>query len=170
MTDIDTHVMVHDIDAIEWILGSRMKTVFAKASKKVLSKWDMTDCVHMMFTTESGAIGTIEACWILPESCPSSIDDRLELIGDKAVVYTESCGSGFEIIDDSHADDPDSRHWPELNGGVSGDLYEELTAFVNCIVHNEKSIITPEDGLSTIQVVTALNKSLKTGQEVNVER
>jgi predicted dehydrogenase len=169
-TDIDTHVMVHDIDAIEWILGSRIKTVFARASNKVLSKWNMTDCIHMMFTTESGAIGTIEACWILPECCPSSIDDRLELIGDKAVLYTENCGNGFEIIDGSHADAPDSRHWPDLNGGVSGDLYEELTAFVNCIVRGEKSIITPADGLSTIQVVSALNKSLQTGQEVIVER
>ena len=63
---------------------------------------------------------------------------------------------------------PDSRHWPEINGGISGALYEELTAFVNCILKNKKSIITPLDGLSAIKVVSAVEQSIKEGKEISV--
>lgn len=168
-SDLSTHVMVHDIDAIQWIMDSKIKTVFSKASKKVLADLQMTDCIHTLFTAENGALGTIEACWILPETTPSSIDDQLELIGSKAAVYTDSCGDGLQIIDRQRADAPDSRHWPDLNGGLSGALYEELTDFVRCVSGQKQSIISAEDGLSVVKVVDAIERSILEGREITIE-
>ena len=168
-TDLSTHVMVHDIDAIQWILNSKIRTVFAKASDRVLAEIGMTDCIHTMFTTDSGAIGTIEACWILPSSSPTSIDDRLEIIGSDAVVYTENCGNGFELITADKVDATDSRHWPELNGDLSGALYEELTDFVRCALGEKTSCITAEEGLYIVKIVDAIARSIREGREITIE-
>ncbi len=169
-TDLSMHVMVHDIDAVQWIVGSQIRSVYAKASNKVLGQYGMTDAIHALVTFENGLNGCLEACWVLPTTLPESIDDKLEIIGTKGVLYTDSCGSGLMVVDGLRADAPDSRHWPDVNGGVSGALYEELTAFINCIVRGEKSIITPLDGLSTIQVVDAIERSIREGGEIIVER
>lgn len=167
-TDIDTHVMVHDIDAIQWILGSKIRTVFARSSNRVLGEIGMTDCIHTIFTTDSGAMGTIEACWILPTSSPTSIDDLLEIIGSKAVVYTSNCGTGVTVVDAARVDAPDLRHWPELNGDLSGALYEELTDFVRCVLGEKTSCITAEEGLYIVKVVNAIRESIRTKSEVTI--
>jgi len=164
-TDLSMHVMVHDIDALEWILGQRITKVFAKKKDEVLREYGMTDCILATCTTEGGAIGCIEACWILPTTLPGSIDDKLEIIGTKGVIYTDSCDSGITIVNGSRADAPDSRHWPDINGEVSGDLYEELTDFVNCIIRGVPSVVTPADGLSTLKVVDAVKRSIASGKE-----
>ncbi len=168
-TDLIPHVMVHDIDAIQWILGEKIKTVYAKASDNVLHESNMLDCVQCMFTTESGLFGQIEACWILPEASPTSIDDQLEIIGTDSVIYTQNCGNGYMLLDANKADAIDSRHWPEFNGGIAGALYEELTEFVRCAEGSRKSMISADDGLYLIKVVSAIEKSVKEHREVTVE-
>ena len=57
-TDLSTHVMVHDIDAVEWILQSRIRSVYAKASRRILKQYNMTDAIHAVVTFENGAIGS----------------------------------------------------------------------------------------------------------------
>ncbi len=168
-TDLSQHVMVHDIDAIQWVLGERIMTVYAKASDRILREIGMTDCIHCMFTTEKGVLGTMEACWVLPETSPSSIDDQLELIGSDAAVYTKTCGDGFMVVDGARADATDSRHWPDLNGGVSGALYEELTEFVRCIAGESVSMISPADGLYLVRVIDAIERSIREGREITLD-
>lgn len=165
-TDLSTHVMVHDIDAIQWVLRDRIKTVYAKASDRVLREYGMKDCIHCMFTTEKGTIGTMEACWILPETAPSSIDDLLEVIGTEAAAYTENCGEGFMLVDQTRADATDSRHWPELNGGISGALYEELTEFICCVAGKKKTMTSPADGLYLVRVIDAIERSIREEREI----
>lgn len=168
-TDLVPHVMVHDIDAIQWILGERIKTVYAKASDKIFHDKGMKDCVQFMFTTESGLFGQMEACWILPEVSITSIDDQLEIIGTESTVYTKNCGEGFMLLDERKADAVDSRHWPDLNGGVAGALYEELTEFVRCVEGGKASMISADDGLYLIKVVEAVEESIRLGKEVTIE-
>lgn len=168
-TDLSMHVMVHDIDAMQWILDSRIVSVFAKKSGCRLAEYNMTDSITALMTFENGTVGAMEACWILPNAVAGSIDDKMEIIGTEGVIYTDSCDKGITIVDQSRQDAPDSRHWPDLNGEVSGALYEELTDFVNCIIRGKPSMITPQDGLSTIQVVTAIECSIREGREITVE-
>lgn len=168
-TNLVPHVMVHDIDAVQWILGERIKTVYAKASDKVFGHKNMMDCVQFMFTTESGLFGQMEACWILPEVSITSIDDQMEIIGTESTVYTKNCGEGFMLLDERKADAVDSRHWPDLNGGVGGALYEELTEFIRCAESGKKSIISAEEGLYLIKVVEAVEESIRAGREIVIE-
>jgi predicted dehydrogenase len=168
VTDLSMHVMVHDIDAVQWITGSRIIAVFAKASSHVLQDYGMTDCIQALCTFANGLIGCLEACWILPIKSPGSIDDKLEIIGTKGVLYTDSCDKGIMVVDADKVDASDSRHWPDLNGGISGALYEELTAFVNCVVKAEQPVVSSLDGLNAVKVIDSIERSIREGEEVRV--
>ena len=96
------------------------------------------------------------------------IDDQLEIIGTESPVYTKNCGEGFMLLDERKADAIDSRHWPDLNGGVAGALYEELTEFVRCVESGKESIISAEDGLYLIKVVEAVEESIRLGKEITI--
>ena len=63
---------------------------------------------------------------------------------------------------------PDSRHWFYANGLPEGDLSEEIMAFINNVVNNTKSIITPKDAYDSLRVVDAIERSMAEGKEVEL--
>lgn len=167
-SDLSMHVMIHDIDYINWYMGCNPVKVFAKGRSVLLKEHGMQDVIYAIVTYENGAIACLEACWVLPENSPTSIDDKLELVGTKGVAYVESSDNGVRFISDKRIQYPDTRHWYYTNGEVAGDLAEELMAFINNIIHNTKSIITPKESLDSLRVVDAIERSLAEGKEVGM--
>ncbi|WP_052649882.1 Gfo/Idh/MocA family protein [Planococcus massiliensis] len=167
-SDLSMHVMIHDIDYINWYMGCNPVKVFAKGRSVLLKEHGMQDVIYAIVTYENGAIACLEACWVLPENSPTSIDDKLELVGTKGVAYVESSDNGVRFISDKRIQYPDTRHWYYTNGEVAGDLAEELMAFINNIIHGTKSIITPKESLDSLRVVDAIERSLAEGKEVGM--
>ncbi|WP_188455488.1 Gfo/Idh/MocA family protein [Virgibacillus oceani] len=167
-SDLSMHVMIHDIDYINWYMGSAPKKVFAKGRSVLLKEHNMQDVIYAIITYENGAIACLEACWVLPENSPTSIDDKVEIVGTKGVAYVDSSDNGVRFVTDKRIQYPDSRHWYYTNGEVSGDLAEELMAFINNIATNTKSIITPHEAFESLKVVDAIERSLSEGKEVNL--
>lgn len=167
-SDLSMHVMIHDIDYINWYMGCEPVKVFAKGRSVLLKEHGMQDVIYAIVTYENGAIACLEACWVLPENSPTSIDDKLEIVGTKGVAYVDSSDNGVRFVTDKRIQYPDSRHWYYTNGEVSGALSEELMAFVNNIVHQKKSVITSKEAFDSLRVVDAIERSLEEGQEVKL--
>lgn len=167
-SDLSMHVMIHDIDYINWYMASEPVKVFAKSRSVLLKEQKMNDVIYAIVTYENGAIACLEACWVLPENSPTIIDDKLELVGTKGVAYIDSCDNGVKFVSNSGISYPDSRHWYYVNGEVSGALAEEIMAFVNDSMNNRKSIITPKEAYDSLRVVDAIERSIKEGQEVSL--
>jgi len=167
-SDLSMHVMIHDIDAVNWFFNSNPVKVYAKARSVVLKEYNMTDCIFALIEYESGAIACLEACWVLPENSPSSIDDKVEIVGTKGAAYIDSCDRGVNIVTAGKIEYPDSRHWPEVNGEIGGALYEELTSFINCVVKGRKPVIGACDAVKALEVVDAIEKSIKDGCEIRL--
>lgn len=167
-SDLSMHVMIHDIDYINWYMGCEPVSVFAKNRSVLLKEQGMSDVIYALVTYENGAIACLEACWVLPENSPTVIDDKLELVGTKGVAYIDSCDNGVKFVTNSGISYPDSRHWYYVNGEVSGALAEEIMAFVNDSMNNRKSIITPKEALDSLRVVDAIERSIKEGKEVSL--
>jgi UDP-N-acetylglucosamine 3-dehydrogenase len=167
-SDLSMHVMIHDIDYINWYMQSEPVKVFAKSRSVLLKEHDMDDVIYAIVTYANGAIACMEACWVLPENSPTTIDDKLELVGTKGVAYVDSCDHGVRFISDKRIAYPDSRHWYETNGETSGDLSEQLYAFINNVVSGTKSIITPKEAYDSLRVVDAIERSIAEGKEVEV--
>ena len=167
-SDLSMHVMIHDIDYINWYMGCQPVKVFAKARSVLLKENGMNDVIYAIVTYENNAIACMEACWVLPENSPTIIDDKLELVGTKGVAYIDSCDNGLRIVSDSRIAYPDTRHWYYANGEVKGDLAEEVRAFVNNIAEGTKSIITPKQAYDSLRVVDAIERSIKESKEVEL--
>lgn len=167
-SDLSMHVMIHDIDYINWYMNSNPVKVFAKSRSVLLKENGMNDVIYAIVTYENGAIACLEACWVLPENSPTIIDDKLELVGTKGVAYIDSCDQGVKFVSGEGVSYPDSRHWYYVNGEVSGDLAEEVMAFINNVVSGTKSIITPKEALDSLRVVDAIERSIKEGKEVEL--
>lgn len=165
-SDLSMHVMIHDIDYINWYMGCKPVKVFARSRSVLLKEHDMDDVIYAIVTYENGAIACLEACWVLPENSPTTIDDKLELVGTKGVAYVDSCDQGIRIVSGQRVAYPDSRHWYYANGEPGGDLSEELMAFINNILNGTKSIITPEDAYLSLVVVDGIERSISEGVEV----
>lgn len=167
-SDLSMHVMIHDIDYINWYMGCEPVKVFAKSRSVLLKEYDMDDVIYAIVTYENGAVACLEACWVLPENSPTIIDDKLELVGTKGVAYVDSCDHGVRIVSGDRIAYPDSRHWYYINGEPSGDLMEEIMAFINNIINGTKSIITPKDAYDSLRVVDAIERSIAEGREVEL--
>lgn len=167
-SDLSMHVMIHDIDYINWYMGCDPVKVFAKGRSVLLKENNMKDVIYAIVTYENGAIACMEACWVLPENSPTIIDDKVEVVGTKGVAYVDSCDKGVGFVNEKGVRYPDSRHWYESNGRVSGDLAEELMAFINNILNGTKSIITPKQAYDALRVVDAIERSIAEEKEVEI--
>ncbi len=165
-TDLRQHVMVHDINVVNWFMPSKPVKVFAKSRSVLLKQYDMTDTIFAIVTYEDGSLACFEACWVLNKISPSVVDDKLEVIGTKGTIYTDSCDCGFRIISDEGVKYPDSRYRPVINGLYGGALYEELTSFINCIIKNTSPVVSVEECVLDLRVVEAIERSIKEECEV----
>ena len=167
-SDLSMHVMIHDIDYINWFMGCRPVSVFAKGRSVLLAEHNMKDVIYAIVTYENGAIANLEACWVLPENSPTIIDDRCEIVTTNGVAYVEPCDKGIKFVTPQKILYPDSRHWNYVNGLPQGDLSEEIMAFINCVSTGKRSIVTPEQAYLSLQVVDAIERSMKEGKEVSL--
>ncbi len=167
-SDLSMHVMIHDIDYVNWFMGCEPVKVFAKGRSVLLKDVNMKDVIYAVVTYENGAIACLEACWVLPENSPTIIDDKVELVGTKGAAYVDSCDNGVRLVTQEKILYPDSRHWFYANGLPEGDLSEEVMAFINNVVNNTKSIITPKDAYDSLRVVDAIERSMAEGREVEL--
>ena len=167
-SDLSMHVMIHDIDYINWFMGCKPKKVFAKGRSVLLAEHNMKDVIYAVVTYENDAIACMEACWVLPENSPTIIDDKVEVVTTNGVAYVDSCDNGVRLVTPQKIAYPDSRHWYYCNGLPQGDLAEEIMAFVNNIVSGTKSIITAEDAYESLRVVDAIERSMAEGREVEL--
>lgn len=164
-TDLSMHVMVHDINVINWFMKCNPQKVFAKKRDLVLKKYNMTDTILAIITYEDGTIVSMEACWIMNKNWPYAVDDYLEVVGTKGVLYTDGCGEGFKMSTESVNSYPDTRYRPILNGCYAGALGEELQGFLNAVIHNTEPMVTAEEAMIDLRVVEAINRSISSGCE-----
>lgn len=182
-SDLSQHVMIHDIDYVNWFLGCKPVKVFAKNRSLLFAEHKMSDAIHAIVTYENGVIVHMEACWALADNSPTIIDDRTKVIGTKGTAYIESCDKGLQLIRElPKAGEqpleyeapkavvyPDTRHWPYVAGVPSGDLNAEVTSFVSAIAGKSKPLSTGLDAYRALTVVKAIDKSIAEGREVDVE-
>ena len=167
-SDLCMHVMIHDIDYVNWFFGTKPVKVFAKGRSHALKSVNMTDVIYAIVTYECGAIACLEACWTLPETSPTLIDDKVELVGTKGTVYIDSCDHGVRFITNDRLVYPDSRHWPYVDGAPVGALGNEISGFINSIQGNTKPLISVYEAYEALKVTNAIERSMAEGREVEI--
>lgn len=160
---------IHDIDMLHWVLGERIVSVYARSAQKVMTSNHDTVLVSVRF--ESGAIGTIELSWALPDVQGNRRSPTLEIVGTKGYANVILSDQGVSIHTQEGVAIPDFWYGfaPALHGHMLGVYREELLHFWRCVRTREEPIITPAQALEAVRVALAVESSLASNNDVPVE-
>jgi predicted dehydrogenase len=165
-TDTHIHLMIHDIDYVNWIVKSKPVKVFAKARKILLKKYNIRDVILAIIEYENGIIVNMEACWSLPINSPIELDDRMEIVGTEGVIYIDGICNGLKMVMKDKIVQPDTVAWPQINEYCGGAIFEEITAFINHILKNDKPLVGAAEGFDALLVADAIDRSIREGLEI----
>jgi myo-inositol 2-dehydrogenase / D-chiro-inositol 1-dehydrogenase len=158
----------HDIDCIRWLIGSEIKTIYAIAgnyrNKEVSEQYpDYYDSVMMSGMFQNGVKYCIDGAAFVQYG----YDARVEVVGTKGVIHIGRNEKNFiQCITPEHGQQKEFiTSWTKL----FKDAYlEEEMHFVDCIINDKEPKVTGFDGLMAVKIVELGNKSISTGQIVEV--
>jgi len=168
----------HALDTTCWLTGEEPVRVFCKRKEGVLKGMGIptADMYITMVDFAGGATAVVENSWVLPQSSPTLIDHKCEIIGSKGVInldpthnrafakYTAATPGGFP--DASFAD---MFITPEIHGRQLGFAVESIYHFVECIRDGKKPLTSGEDGLLNTRLILAAEESADKGVPVKLK-
>jgi predicted dehydrogenase len=157
---------IHDIDAMLWYAGKKVKSV--RAYDVSVEPEGGADLTWAILRFEDGALGVLETAWLLPDKTPF-LDDILQVVATSGVANIDMLNSGLTIWREDGVENPDVCYEPRLRGSVYGALREELSYFTLCVLEGRKpTLLTAEDGVEALRVALAVIESARLDREVEV--
>ena len=144
---------IHDIDIMRHIFNEDPTAVYAKAGSMMHKKFE--DYAQIMLTFEGGKSAFIESNWLTPYKTRILI-----VTGSKGIMKLDYITQELTIEDVKETKQP-RYAWQEP-------LKIELQHFTNCILKNEKPLITGEDGLKALKIAEAALKSSAMGKVIKL--
>jgi UDP-N-acetylglucosamine 3-dehydrogenase len=156
---------VHDIDIMNWMVGTRAKSVYAMA--RTAADVPNPDVGWVNIKYANGSLGVAESQWTLPGGSPYAIDQKMEIMGTRGVIYICDPAQPLVIDDGTRREIPDTVYWPVVHGRRAGALHTELQYFVDCIIKGVKpNITTLEESGEVIRICTAAEESARTDRVI----
>ncbi|MFM9279250.1 Gfo/Idh/MocA family protein [Paenibacillus jiagnxiensis] len=159
---------VHDIDAIEWVTGDRITEVYTVEVRKRLTEFDVGDAAVTTFKFASGAVGSYETSWVMPDRY-LELDAKLDIIGTAGAVNVDIVNQNITVHSDTRFIFPDTMYGVEMYGRLTGIMKEELTSFVLAARGLEPLPITAREAYRAVYIASCMEKSLQTGLPVAVK-
>ena len=148
---------IHDIDAVHWLTGQKVKKIVGvNGFKRYSPNWDYVGA-HMVL--ENGAALTMENHWLLPRTRINQLDAGIAIIGEKGMldISLESINMCFTPAEGGGTRFYDSFHQPEdINGVPGGDLRLEDEAFISAVLNDTDMPISGEEAAEAVKVIPYL--------------
>ncbi|MGE3798075.1 MAG: Gfo/Idh/MocA family protein [Thermomicrobiales bacterium] len=169
--------VIHDIDYLLWIAGSRCTSVYA--IERHLSGRRYPDATMAMLTFENGLMAAIETSWLVPGQAPANvltdnwhgtIDAELEIVGEHRSARFRGLESGLEIWSDANSHHLDAGLWPEINGAVAGAIKAEDEHFLQIVASGERvsGVASIDDAVEGLRIAEAIVESAARGEIVRL--
>tara|TARA_Y100000310_G_scaffold274378_1_gene290355 strand:- start:1197 stop:2192 length:996 start_codon:yes stop_codon:yes gene_type:complete len=162
---------VHDIDVMQHLLGSKVKSVYGINSQKIHSKHE--DLMMSIIKFSDNTSGITSCNWITPK-----IVRELILIGEKGMFKADYLKQELSFFKNEFVDkyiDWEHRNLNIIEGDVmeikierKEPLRNELEAFISCIQKDEKPPVTGQDGLESLNVALKFLESAKTNEVIDL--
>jgi UDP-N-acetylglucosamine 3-dehydrogenase len=170
---------LHDIDAMRYILGGEVESVFAMAQSGVRLPFEDSLAGVLRFAAageEAGVIGSLEVNWLSPLRIR-----ELTVLGTEGILALDYAAQTLEFHQASTRPVTAPRDWSTESSHLRDpnaqipirrreQLAEELSAFVAALRDGTPMPISGEDALQTLAVADALTQSARSGQPVTVRR
>jgi UDP-N-acetylglucosamine 3-dehydrogenase len=167
-----THILfelaVHDIDAMLWFAEDTVNSVRCFDRVVNTGQGMPADLSFAILNFTRGALGVIQATWLLPDST-AYLDDSMQIVGTAGIANVDILRSGLTLWSESGCEIPDVVYEPRMRGAALGALRDELSYFVNCAVEGKQpTIVTAEDGLESVRIIGSLIESADSGRDVSL--
>jgi myo-inositol 2-dehydrogenase/D-chiro-inositol 1-dehydrogenase len=156
---------IHDIDALQWISGLDILSVFSRAlhAPGDGARNGSPDAVFTTCALSNGGAGQLYCGWTLPASVPTPIWARTEVVGTRGMIDLDVRDHGLRVLSDERWTLPDGLHWPETNGRISGDLCEEIRHFARAVRDDTPFVISTAEAMRAVAVNDAVLRSVESG-------
>lgn len=151
------YIAVHDLDAIQWITGHKIISVFAKKINKLNAYGEDALCIVMEF--DNGACGTMDVGWNFPVAYPGGLT-QIDIVGSEGVLFYDMMKEG--ISEYIHKEIPISHTNGFLDGKLIGAFADQQSHFADAILNNEKFVVDASDTAYNVKVIEAILKSVET--------
>jgi len=166
---------VHGIDLLLWIMGD-VESVFARTAP-LLRKIEVEDTAVAALKFKSGAFGVIEGT---TSSNPGE-ESMLAFHGDKGtIIMTESRFLRWAVAEQSGEHAEEKEDMKQVEGetktgvsdpteiGIRGHVIQ-VADMVKAIKEDRDPMVTGESARKSVQLITAIYESSRTGQEVFIK-
>lgn len=162
-------LMSHTVDAAIWVANKTVTSVVARGSRGRLKAMgvDTWDVVHALLTFADGTTANLTSSWVLPQSMPSIVDFKYQVVGTESAVDVDLQDQSVRLAG------AEGYTWPGLLGGeIDGRLQGPPTWMAQSFVAklNAGEPVGPgvEHGALVSRVVLAILQSLNSGETVPV--
>lgn len=160
---------VHDIDVVQYIVGSKAKSVYALGGKTKGMKYE--DHANILVEFENGSTGFIEVNWLTPM---------------KVRKLALTCSKNFVEVDymDQAAQVASSTFRPMESGNLYNvplefdlrrialkkeePLKRELADFQAAVENGKEPLVTGESALTTLKIAEGALESIRTGHKIDI--
>lgn len=161
----ELYLAVHDLDLALWYIDDEPTRVIGENLKADLYvEKGIPDAIWILVRFKSGSLAVVEAGWMLTEKIvgwtrPSTWkpfgDVQLEVIGRKGSVYLNYSPMCLKAIDEEGWKFPETFHWPELHGKLTGSIVKEHEHFYMAILNDEEPLVTGDVARKSLEIALA---------------
>jgi predicted dehydrogenase len=161
----------HDIDLLLWYSGEPVVRVHAEAVRGVLDGVGINtpDAVQAQLVLANGAVATVEACWIYPNSFPTMTDSFMEVILSDGVIHLDRKKEQIEIASPAGYSFPRNQLAGTIAGRPAGSTATAVSHFVDCVLDGTQPLVDISTSVHVTQVLAAIEQSCATGSTIEIE-
>lgn len=159
---------IHDIDLMLSIAGSRVVRV--RGFERKVYGTQNPDFFLGVLEFENGAVGEVKTCWLLPDAAGVSLDDFMQVIGDKGTGSVALQPPAVSFWNETGNAAPDYGYETLLFGSAQGALLNEISYFYRCVRSgSQPEVITAAEATNAVRTALALLDSARSGHDVELQ-
>jgi len=157
-TTVALYYAVHELDIARWYAGD-IEIIHGEGDDNLLSG---------ALRFKSGASGTIQVGWCLPDRTPGYGMAGVTVVGENGVLKVTQGDNGIAIVDANGLVDVDVIYAPDINGKLGGSIAREADHFVEVAMGKVPSICSAADGAAAVRASLALEASARDRKSVRI--
>jgi len=162
-------VGVHDLDMMLWLKGQRVVSVFSRQAGESVAEFQLDQAISSTLKFEDGSIAVLENVWGSVSTPGRSHRLEFQVNGSQGQVEVYPYETGLAVFTEGTVSYPDTVYMPTLHGQVIGVYRNQIEHFVTSVLAGRPPIVGVEDGLATVMVADAIERSRAEGREVQID-